>query len=102
MCKKTPHGHIDRDDSPRQRGARSPPVVGHLTFLHLKLVDERLSIKEVMERFIPHLKKTWTHPEQAAPQPCWENTCMTDQTHTHGTQITSQHLDFFQSHLKMS
>lgn len=41
-----------------------------MTPLQVKLVDEGLSVKEVAERFVSHLEKTWTHPEEAAAQPC--------------------------------
>lgn len=61
---KTPQGHT---------GAFLLPIVGHLTILQVKLVDESLSIKEVTERLVSHLEKTWTHPEKAAAQPCWQN-----------------------------
>lgn len=45
------------------------PVVGHLTVLQVKLVHESLSIKQVVERLIPHLEQTGSHPEKAAAQP---------------------------------
>lgn len=45
------------------------PVVCHLAVLQVKLVNESLSVKQVVERFISHLEETRTHPEKTAPEP---------------------------------